>query len=150
MLRRRWAQEASGSINLGGHQQSHTLLISWASAFQCPSVLNFHPSRSIEVCFKTAHRYRVLQRIGGQEIPSTASSTNADVEKRPVMTRMGIAARFRPRILIMGVLVSMGGFIFGYDTGSCLLADSRVSQTKVSDRLDLWVFRDAGFPCALC
>lgn len=55
-----------------------------------------------------------LQRIRG---PSTASSTNADVEKRPVMTRTGITARFRPRILIMGVLVSMGGFTFGYDTG---------------------------------
>jgi SP family sugar:H+ symporter-like MFS transporter len=68
-------------------------------------------------CFKTVHRYGVLQRIGGQEIPSIASSTNSDVEKRPVMTRTGVAARFRLRILIMGVLVSLGGFIFGYDTG---------------------------------
>jgi hypothetical protein len=66
------------------------------------------------------------------------------------MTRTGITSRFRARSLIMGVLVSMGSFIFGYDTGSCLLADSRVSQTKVSDKLDIWVFRDAGFPCALC
>jgi len=33
------------------------------------------------------------------------------------MTKAGLRARFRPRILIMGVLVSMGGFIFGYDTG---------------------------------
>lgn len=33
------------------------------------------------------------------------------------MAKTGIAARFRPRILTMGMLVSMGGFIFGYDTG---------------------------------
>ncbi|KAF2184441.1 general substrate transporter [Zopfia rhizophila CBS 207.26] len=49
--------------------------------------------------------------------PSTTSSTNGDVEKRPVMMQMGIRERFRPRILLMGILVSMGGFIFGYDTG---------------------------------
>lgn len=33
------------------------------------------------------------------------------------MLQMSPAQRFRPRILLMGVLVSMGGFIFGYDTG---------------------------------
>ncbi|PSN63955.1 general substrate transporter [Corynespora cassiicola Philippines] len=48
--------------------------------------------------------------------PIPASST-ADPEKKPVMLQISARDRFRPRILIMGVLVSMGGFIFGYDTG---------------------------------
>lgn len=33
------------------------------------------------------------------------------------MLQTGLRERFRPRILVMGILVSMGGFIFGYDTG---------------------------------
>lgn len=57
----------------------------------------------------------ILSRLRGQS-PSPASSA-ADVEKKPQMLEMSIKDRFRPRILVMGVLVSMGGFIFGYDTG---------------------------------
>lgn len=47
--------------------------------------------------------------------PSPASST-ADLEKRPHV-QLSAKDRFKPRIILMAVLVSMGGFIFGYDTG---------------------------------
>ncbi|KAF2872686.1 general substrate transporter [Massariosphaeria phaeospora] len=47
----------------------------------------------------------------------TPNASTSDPEKRPVMLKTGIRERFRPRILVMGILVSMGGFIFGYDTG---------------------------------
>ncbi|KAF2013767.1 general substrate transporter [Aaosphaeria arxii CBS 175.79] len=57
----------------------------------------------------------ILGGIRGQS-PSPASST-ADMEKKPVMLQISTKDRFRPRILVMAVLVSMGGFIFGYDTG---------------------------------
>ena len=57
----------------------------------------------------------ILDRFRGSS-PSPRSS-NADPEKKPVMLQMGTKERFRPRILMMGILVSMGGFIFGYDTG---------------------------------
>jgi len=40
-----------------------------------------------------------------------------DREKRPQQLQLSTRDRFRPRILWMAVLVSMGGFIFGYDTG---------------------------------
>jgi SP family sugar:H+ symporter-like MFS transporter len=33
------------------------------------------------------------------------------------MLVVGFKERFSPRILLMAVIVSMGGFIFGYDTG---------------------------------
>ncbi|KAF2490908.1 general substrate transporter [Lophium mytilinum] len=59
-----------------------------------------------------------LDRFKGEQTPSPANSSNADVEKkRPIVAKMGIGQRFRPRIIFMAVLVSMGGFIFGYDTG---------------------------------
>lgn len=57
----------------------------------------------------------ILDRFRGTS-PSPASSS-ADMEKKPVVLETSMKERFRPRILLMGVLVSMGGFIFGYDTG---------------------------------
>ncbi|KAF2833876.1 general substrate transporter [Ophiobolus disseminans] len=48
--------------------------------------------------------------------PSSASST-ADPEKQPHMMEIGLKQIFRPRIIAMACIVSMGGFIFGYDTG---------------------------------
>ncbi|KAF1955579.1 general substrate transporter [Byssothecium circinans] len=56
----------------------------------------------------------ILDRFKGG---STPASSTADPEKKPQMLKAGMKERFRPRILLMGVLVSMGGFIFGYDTG---------------------------------
>ncbi|KAF2002753.1 hypothetical protein P154DRAFT_544397 [Amniculicola lignicola CBS 123094] len=49
--------------------------------------------------------------------PTSKNLSNEDPEKRPVEFHTKNSDRFRPRILVMGVLVSMGGFIFGYDTG---------------------------------
>jgi len=44
--------------------------------------------------------------------PSPASST-ADPEKKPQMLDIGMRQIFRPRIIAMAIIVSMGGFIFG-------------------------------------
>lgn len=50
------------------------------------------------------------------QVPSPASST-VDQEKQPHMMEIGMKQIFRPRIIAMACIVSMGGFIFGYDTG---------------------------------
>lgn len=40
-----------------------------------------------------------------------------DLEKKPQILQVGTKDIFRVRIIAMAVIVSMGGFIFGYDTG---------------------------------
>jgi SP family sugar:H+ symporter-like MFS transporter len=45
-------------------------------------------------------------------MPSPASST-MDPEKKPQMLDIGMKQIFRPRIIAMAMIVSMGGFIFG-------------------------------------
>ncbi|KAF1939779.1 general substrate transporter [Clathrospora elynae] len=59
----------------------------------------------------------ILERFRGKSQPSPTSSTMADPEKKPQMLQVGMKEIFRPRIIAMAIIVSMGGFIFGYDTG---------------------------------
>jgi len=49
--------------------------------------------------------------------PSPAAST-ADLEKKPHVMEIGMRQIFRPRIIAMGCIVSMGGFIFGTQVAS--------------------------------
>ncbi|KAF2204785.1 general substrate transporter [Delitschia confertaspora ATCC 74209] len=85
----------------------------------------------------------LLNKFTGSTPTSAAASSNAEPEKRPEMMKIGMAQRFRPRILLMAVVVSMGGFIFGYDTGQISgflempdflgrFADQRDAQGKLS------------------
>jgi SP family sugar:H+ symporter-like MFS transporter len=50
--------------------------------------------------------------------PSPASST-VDPEKKPQMMEIGMRQIFRPRIIAMACIVSMGGFIFGMLQAAC-------------------------------
>ncbi|KAJ4308126.1 hexose transporter hxt5 [Neodidymelliopsis sp. IMI 364377] len=47
----------------------------------------------------------------------SGDSSMRDMEKKPQMLSGGAKQIFRPRIIAMAIIVSMGGFIFGYDTG---------------------------------
>ena len=73
----------------------------------------------------------ILNRFRGS--PSTASSEMQDVERKPdeidLTDTSAISQRFRPRILVMGIVVSMRGFIFDYDTG--LKSDSLFVRQSV-------------------
>ncbi|KAF2636009.1 general substrate transporter [Massarina eburnea CBS 473.64] len=57
----------------------------------------------------------ILNRFRGGFSPPV--SPTADLEKKPQMLEAGMKQRFRPRIIWMTTLVSMGGFVFGYDIG---------------------------------
>lgn len=43
-----------------------------------------------------------------------SSAMAADPEKKPQMLQVGMKDIFRVRIIAMAIVVSMGGFIFGY------------------------------------
>ncbi|OAK96052.1 general substrate transporter [Phaeosphaeriaceae sp. SRC1lsM3a] len=49
--------------------------------------------------------------------PRSPASSTIDPEKKPMILEIGMRQIFRPRIIAMAIIVSMGGFIFGYDTG---------------------------------
>lgn len=55
------------------------------------------------------------------------------------------------RSFLMGILVSMGGFIFGYDTGACLHPGRPKGREAKSEahRSDIGLSRDARFPPTL-
>lgn len=59
----------------------------------------------------------ILDRFkpGGKSSP--ASST-MDPEKKPQILEVGAKQIFRPRIIAMAIIVSMGGFIFGMSSSS--------------------------------
>ncbi|EDU47036.1 high affinity glucose transporter ght1 [Pyrenophora tritici-repentis Pt-1C-BFP] len=61
----------------------------------------------------------ITDRFRGHSHASPASSTmiDQDPEKKPQMLKGGVKEIFRMRIIAMAIIVSMGGFIFGYDTG---------------------------------
>jgi SP family sugar:H+ symporter-like MFS transporter len=44
---------------------------------------------------------------------SSPASSMADPEKKPQILEIGMRQIFRPRIIAMAIIVSMGGFIFG-------------------------------------
>jgi SP family sugar:H+ symporter-like MFS transporter len=45
--------------------------------------------------------------------PRSPASSVADPEKKPQILEIGMREIFRPRIIAMAIIVSMGGFIFG-------------------------------------
>lgn len=74
--------------------------------FPTISLYDFTPkSSSVLVNMVILDRFKASRR-------SPASST-ADLEKKPQVLDIGMRQIFRPRIIAMAVIVSMGGFIFG-------------------------------------
>jgi SP family sugar:H+ symporter-like MFS transporter len=45
--------------------------------------------------------------------PRSLTSSVTDPEKKPQILEIGMRQIFRPRIIAMAIIVSMGGFIFG-------------------------------------
>lgn len=45
--------------------------------------------------------------------PRSPASSTIDPEKKPMILEIGMRQIFRPRIIAMAIIVSMGGFIFG-------------------------------------
>jgi len=62
-------------------------------------------------------RPRDRSSISGSTLNQDAATNGNLHEKNYTTGKTPWRQRFRPRILLMGILVSMGGFIFGYDTG---------------------------------
>lgn len=59
----------------------------------------------------------ILNHFKPKEGVSSPASSTMDPEKKPQMLEVSAKQIFRPRIIAMAIIVSMGGFIFGYDTG---------------------------------
>jgi hypothetical protein len=78
-------------------------------------------------------------------VPSPASSTT-DPEKKPQLLEIGAKQIFRPRIIAMAIIVSMGGFIFG--TAAVVHAKNTILTCRYRLRhwSDFGLSRDAGLP----
>lgn len=55
-----------------------------------------------------------MDRFKRDKAEASPASLLADPEKKPQMLQVGMKDIFRVRIIAMGIIVSMGGFIFGY------------------------------------
>jgi hypothetical protein len=64
---------------------------------------------------------------------SPASST-IDPEKKPVILDVGMKQIFRPRIIAMAIIVSMGGFIFGTTLPQIFDASTNTPQGTIPVR----------------
>jgi SP family sugar:H+ symporter-like MFS transporter len=55
----------------------------------------------------------ILDRFRARQASRSPSSSTIDPEKKPQILEIGMRQIFRPRIIAMAIIVSMGGFIFG-------------------------------------
>jgi hypothetical protein len=55
--------------------------------------------------------------------PHSPASSMADPEKKPQILEIGMRQIFRPRIIAMAIIVSMGGFIFGMTRSTDYMED---------------------------
>lgn len=67
--------------------------------------------------FGKGHNQEKAVNTNGTNTPPNAEE-HADLEKEAGETLDNTPVRtFTPRVLLMGIIVSIGGLIFGYDTG---------------------------------
>lgn len=83
-----------------------------------------------------ANRAKTQRERGSNE------SSMRDVEKKPVMLSGGAKQIFRPRIIAMAIIVSMGGFS-EYPSSIRMLATNEYRSFRIRHWSDLWFLGDA-------